>query len=258
MERTHELRRTNSELETSNNELMQFASVASHDLQEPLRKIHIFSNMIKERYLKEAESGAVDYINRIIKSSSRATRLINDLLSFSRLSSESLFKKTDLNEIVEEVLGDIELAILEKKAKIEMDKLPVIDAVPGQMRQIFQNILTNALKFSKENVPPHVQIRCDLIDSLKFDGAQKTQDGNYCRISIKDNGIGFDPQYAAKVFTIFQRLHPREKYEGTGIGLAIAKKIIEKHNGIITAQSKEGEGAEFVMVLPITQQHSND
>lgn len=258
LERTHELRRTNSELETSNNELMQFASVASHDLQEPLRKIHIFSNMIKERYLKEAESGAVDYINRIIKSSSRATRLINDLLSFSRLSSESLFKKTDLNEIVEEVLGDIELAILEKKAKIEMDKLPVIDAVPGQMRQIFQNILTNALKFSKENVPPHVQIRCDLIDSLKFDGAQKTQDGNYCRISIKDNGIGFDPQYAAKVFTIFQRLHPREKYEGTGIGLAIAKKIIEKHNGIITAQSKEGEGAEFVMVLPITQQHSND
>lgn len=254
LERTHELRRTNTELESSNNELMQFASVASHDLQEPLRKIHIFSNMIKERYLKEEDNGAVDYINRIIKSSSRATRLINDLLSFSRLSSESLFKKTDLNEIVEEVLGDIELAILEKKAKVEVDKLPVIDAVPGQMRQIFQNILTNALKFTSEDVAPRVQIRCAVIDSLELEGGEETAEGNYCRISIKDNGIGFDPQYAAKVFTIFQRLHPREKYEGTGIGLAIAKKIIEKHNGIIGAYSKEAEGAEFVMVLPIKQE----
>ena len=162
--------------------------------------------------------------------------------------------KTDLNEIVEEVIGDIELAILEKKANIEVDNLPVIDAVPGQMRQIFQNILTNALKFSKEGVAPHVQIRCVTIDSAKLEGAKETKDGNYCRISIKDNGIGFDPQYAAKVFTIFQRLHPREKFEGTGIGLAIAKKIIEKHNGIIGAYSKEGEGAEFVMVLPIRQQ----
>lgn len=257
LERTHELRRSNSELENSNNELMQFASVASHDLQEPLRKIHIFSNMIKERYLKDHDNGALDYINRIIKSSSRATRLINDLLSFSRLSSESLFKQTDLNEIVEEVLGDIELAIIEKNAKIRIDKLPVIDAVPGQMRQIFQNIISNALKFSKDSIIPEVHISCTIIDALILEETAEKESGRFCRISIKDNGIGFDAQYAAKVFTIFQRLHPREKYEGTGIGLAIAKKIIEKHNGIITAFSKEGEGAEFVMVLPIKQKAQN-
>ena len=255
-ERTQELRRTNVELETSNDELMQFASVASHDLQEPLRKIHIFSNMIKERYLQD-NSGATDYINRIIKSSSRATRLINDLLSFSRLSSESLFKQTDLNEIVSEVLGDIELAILEKQAKIEIGKLPVIEAVPGQMRQIFQNMITNALKFSRDSVTPLIELKAERVEALNFN-APESPDGKYHRIWIRDNGIGFDQQYANKIFTIFQRLHPREKYEGTGIGLAIAKKIIEKHNGIITATSKEGEGTEFIMVLPEKQPVSNN
>lgn len=252
-ERTQELQRTNMELEISNDELMQFASVASHDLQEPLRKIHIFSNMIKERFLKDEANGATDYINRIIKSSSRATKLINDLLSFSRLSGESLFRRTDLNEIVHEVLGDIELAIMEKNARVEVINLPVIEAVPGQMRQIFQNMISNALKFTKDDVKPHVVVKAIKIDALSFDEMIEKENGRYCRISIKDNGIGFDPQYVSKIFTIFQRLHPREKYEGTGIGLAIAKKIIEKHNGIITAYSVEGEGAEFVMVLPIKQ-----
>lgn len=250
-ERTQELQRTNVELETSNDELMQFASVASHDLQEPLRKIHIFSNMIKERYLQD-NSGAADYINRIIKSSSRATKLINDLLSFSRLSGESLFKQTDLKEVVSEVLGDIELAILEKQAKVQVGDLPVIEAVPGQMRQIFQNMITNALKFSRDGVTPTIELDSMRVDSLAF-SAHGSADGNFYRICIRDNGIGFDQQYANKIFTIFQRLHPREKYEGTGIGLAIAKKIVEKHNGIITAKSKEGEGTEFIMVLPAKQ-----
>ena len=249
--RTSELKRTNLELEASNDELMQFASVASHDLQEPLRKIHIFSNMIKERFLQDS-GPATDYINRIIKSSSRATKLINDLLSFSRLSSESLFKQTDLNEIVTEVLGDVELAITEKKAKIEIDKLPEIEAVPGQMRQIFQNMITNALKFTTQNEQPHIQIKAQRVEALSFN-AKASVDGCFYKISIKDNGIGFDPQYAMKIFTIFQRLHPREKYEGTGIGLAIAKKIIEKHNGIIMAESEEGKGAEFIMILPEKQ-----
>jgi two-component system CheB/CheR fusion protein len=251
-ERTKELKRTNIELEISNNELMQFASVASHDLQEPLRKIHIFSNMIKERYLHDQQNGAVDYINRIIKSSSRATKLINDLLSFSRLSAENLFKKTDLNEIVREVVGDIELAISDKNAIVEIGELPVLEAVPGQMRQIFQNMISNALKFTKDGVTPHVQVTATKVNALDI-AAFPDENGSFYRISIKDNGIGFDPQYANKIFTIFQRLHPREKYEGTGIGLAIAKKIIEKHNGIITANSKEGEGAEFIMVIPIRQ-----
>ncbi len=250
-ERTYELKRINIELETSNNELMQFASVASHDLQEPLRKIHIFSNIIKERFVAE-NSGAADYINRIIKSSSRATNLINDLLSFSRLSGESLLKKTDLNEIVNEVLGDVELAIIEKKAVLKVDTLPVIEAVPGQMRQIFQNMITNALKFTRIDTIPEVSIKANRVASLNFD-APESSDGSFYRISIKDNGIGFDSQYVNKIFTIFQRLHSRERYEGTGIGLAITKKIIEKHHGIITANSKEGEGAEFIIVLPEKQ-----
>ena len=131
--------------------------------------------------------------------------------------------------------------------------MPVIDAVPGQMRQMFQNIISNALKFSKDDVAPHVQIRCLLVDELRLDAEEMKAGGKYCRISIKDNGIGFSPQYATKIFTIFQRLHPRERYEGTGIGLAIAKKIVEKHNGIITAYSSEKQGAEFVIILPIEQ-----
>jgi two-component system CheB/CheR fusion protein len=168
------------------------------------------------------------------------------------LSSESLFKYTDLNEIVNEVLGDVELAVTDKKAKLEIGKLPEIEAVPGQMRQIFQNMITNALKFTRPDVEPHITIKSENVEALDFN-AKTSKDGCFYRISIKDNGIGFDPQYASKIFTIFQRLHPREKYEGTGIGLAIAKKIVEKHNGIITAQSKEGAGAEFIMVLPQKQ-----
>jgi two-component system, chemotaxis family, CheB/CheR fusion protein len=250
-ERTYELKRINTELENSNDELMQFASVASHDLQEPLRKIHIFSHLIKERFLSE-DSGATDYINRIIKSSSRATNLINDLLSFSRLSGESLFKRTDLNEIVNEVLGDVELAIIEKKARVKIETLPVIEAVPGQMRQIFQNMITNALKFTRKDTIPEIRIKAEQVASLSFN-AKKSETGDFYRISISDNGIGFDPQYLNKIFTIFQRLHPREKYEGTGIGLAITKKIVEKHNGVITAESREGEGAEFILVLPAKQ-----
>ena len=144
------------------------------------------------------------------------------------------------------------LLLAKKKAKLIIDPLPVIEAVPGQMRQIFQNMITNALKFTREEVIPVISISATRIDALKFDAAESA-DGNFYRLSIKDNGIGFDPQYVNKIFTIFQRLHSREKYEGTGIGLAIAKKIIEKHNGIITAKSTEGEGAEFIMVLPRKQ-----
>jgi two-component system CheB/CheR fusion protein len=251
-ERTLELQRSNQDLESSNNELMQFASIASHDLKEPLRKIHIFSTLIRDRYFQNEPHGASDYLDRIIRSSSRMTKLINDLLNYSRLSAESLFTATNLNQIVEEVLTDIELAVDDKDAKILVESLPVVEAIPGQMRQIFQNLISNSLKFCREGVPPRVEIGCELIQELKID-APRAEQGPYVRITLKDNGIGFDEQYAAKIFTIFQRLHSREKYDGTGIGLAIAKKIIEKHNGIISAFSKEGEGATFVIVLPLKQ-----
>ncbi|HEY1112428.1 MAG TPA: ATP-binding protein, partial [Chitinophagaceae bacterium] len=249
---TRELQDANTELEISNNELMQFASVASHDLKEPLRKIHMFSNIIRERYMSESPHGALDYMNRIIRSSARMTKLIDDLLTYSRLSINTLFESTDLNCIINEVLSDLELSITEKGAEVLVDHFPHIEVVPGQMRQVFQNIISNALKFSRPGTPPRITITSELISQPDFDIAA-AEKGDYCRISIADNGIGFDEQYTAKIFTIFQRLHSREKYEGTGIGLAITKKIIEKHNGWITARSTSGGGSTFVIILPLRQ-----
>jgi two-component system CheB/CheR fusion protein len=251
-ERTVELQRINLELESSNNELLQFASVASHDLKEPLRKIHMFGNLIKDRYLAQMD-GAADYMERIISSSARMTKLINDLLTFTRLSVSSAFVKVDMNKVLDEVKSDLELSIDEKKAVIESNRLPEMEIISGQIRQVFQNIISNALKFSRPDVDPKVQIHSEIVDAARFD-ANPDPDGGYCRITISDNGIGFENQYAEKIFTIFQRLHPREKFEGTGIGLAITRKIIERHNGIIRAESREGEGATFVMVLPLRQE----
>ncbi|RYZ21145.1 MAG: PAS domain S-box protein [Chitinophagaceae bacterium] len=252
-ERTEELTRSNSELEASNSELLQFASVASHDLKEPLRKIHIFSNIIRDRYLDMAQEGARDYIDRIINSSARMTKLINDLLAYSRLSVNHFFEHVDLNQVLQEVLSDLELFIEERDAKVEADHLPELEAVPGQLRQVLQNIISNALKFTRPGVAPHIQIRCTYLEQLSLDAAPAAS-GPYCRITIADNGIGFDDQYAAKIFTIFQRLHSREKYDGTGIGLAITKKILDRHNGLVTAHSKEGEGSTFILILPLKQE----
>jgi two-component system, chemotaxis family, CheB/CheR fusion protein len=251
-ERTKELQQINEELESSNMELQQFASVASHDLKEPLRKIHMFSNLIKEKYFGKAEDGALNYIDRIINSSARMTTLVNDLLSFSRLSVNHLFRSTSLNQLMNDILADLELVIQEKQAVVQVGELPDIEAVPGQMRQVFQNILSNALKFSKKNERPVIKITSEIVADKSID-SPGSPDGKYCRISIADNGIGFDEQYRDKIFTIFQRLHTKEKYEGTGIGLAITKKIIDKHNGLITANSTENKGSNFIIVLPVAQ-----
>lgn len=251
-ERTRELLKSNDELEHMNAELMQFASVASHDLKEPLRKIHIFGNIIKDRYLENID-GAMDYMNRIINSSARMTKLINDLLSYSRLSVTHFFEQVELNKIIAEVLSDLELSIQEKHATVEVDDLPELQAVPGQLRQVLQNIISNSLKFTKPGVAPHITIRSALQKELSFN-ARPSATGDYVRITITDNGIGFDEQYASKIFTIFQRLHSREKYDGTGIGLAITKKIIERHGGLITAKSRDGEGSSFIIILPLKQQ----
>lgn len=251
-ERTIELQKANAELEESNVELLQFASVASHDLKEPLRKIHIFSNLVKDRYLAGVE-GATDYLDRIISASARMTKLINDLLTFTRLSTNSSFENVSLNRLVDEVMSDLELAISEKHAIIEVDDLPKIDAITGQIRQVFQNIISNALKFSKKDERPRIKITAELVDRCSID-AEPVKKGDFCRIVIRDNGIGFDNQYAQKIFTIFQRLHSREQYDGTGIGLAITKKIIDRHHGLIAASGRENEGAKFIIVLPLKQE----
>jgi signal transduction histidine kinase/DNA-binding response OmpR family regulator len=250
-ERTRELLDKNGELEASNHELQQFASVASHDLKEPLRKIQIFSSIIKERFLTDS-SDARNTINRVIDSSGRMSVLINDLLNYSRLSISHLFQQVDLNEIIGEILNDLELSISEKDAEIVVDEIPAIDAIPGQMRQVFQNLISNALKFSRESVKPVIRIEAERVEGKAAD-SDGAADGEFCRITVMDNGIGFNARYVDKIFTIFQRLNPQEAYEGTGIGLAIARKIIEKHSGSITAEGKENEGAKFIIILPIHQ-----
>ncbi len=250
-ERTLALQKMNAELEATNHDLQQFTAVACHDLQEPLRKIQVFSRMLRDKYLGD-EPDALHYMDRIMYSSARMRLLINDLLSYAELSITSLFTQVDLNEIIADILTDFELLIAEKKAIIHVSPIPRLDAVPGQMRHVFQNMLSNALKFSRKNTVPEITIHAETVAEKTADAAV-AEDGAYCRILIADNGIGFNERYLNKIFTIFQRLHPKEEYEGTGIGLAIAKKVIEKHNGIITARSREQEGSTFIIVIPLRQ-----
>ena len=250
-ERTEELFKINKQLEISNDDLQQYASVASHDLKEPLRKIQIYSDKIRRTFLAE-NAEAEEYMQKIISSSQRMSRLINDLLNYSRLSGEGLYKATDINIILDELMADLEILIAEKNATIHIDRFPEMEVIPGQIRQLFQNILSNALKFSKKDTAPIVNISVSRTAEQELEG-NNDENGNFCRISISDNGIGFNEIYKEKIFTMFQRLHSKEAFEGTGIGLAIVKKIVEKHNGIITVSSREGEGTTFILVLPIRQ-----
>jgi len=248
-ERTRELLAKNEELELRNHELQQFSWVVSHDLKEPLRKISMLIKMIREKYLSTDEK-ALDYADRTVSAAERMSSLINDLLDYSRLSSKVASQKTDLKEIVKEVVADFDHLIEAKGAVVEVGQMPVITAVNSQLRQLFQNLIENALKFSKPDGTPHITIRAERVATKTFDAAVDPE-GPFCRITVSDNGIGFDEVYLEKIFVIFQSLHDRRDYEGTGIGLAIAKKIIEKHNGLITARSRVGEGATFIIVLPV-------
>jgi two-component system CheB/CheR fusion protein len=251
-ERTRELVKMNHALEISNNDLQQFASVASHDLQEPLRKIHLYANLINDRHGEQLDGAAV-YLNKILQSSSRMKSIINNIMSYSKLSAENVeFQPTDINEMINELLEDLEISITEKNASVYVSKFPIIDTIPGQIRQVFQNIIGNALKFAKPNVPPQISITAVRVDRLSLHAAPHPK-GDYCCISIKDNGIGFDERFAETIFLLFHRLHSKDAYEGTGIGLAIAKKIIEKHHGLISATSKENQGSAFTIILPIRQ-----
>lgn len=252
--RTKELLDKNSELETTNHELQQFAWVVSHDLKEPLRKIQTFSHLIKDKYLNGNDE-AVSYLNRSINSSARMSRLISDLLDYSRLSVTAYYQPTDLNALVDELLGDFDETIREKKAIIRKDNLPVIDTIPSQIRQVFQNLISNALKFSRPDVAPVIDISYEATSDKSVESVS-TPDGGFCRITIADNGIGFDEKFLDRIFVIFQRLNNLTSYEGTGIGLAIAKKIMDKHNGLISAQSVENQGSKFILVLPFVQEHA--
>lgn len=249
IERTQELIAKNEELEFRNHELQQFTWVVSHDLKEPLRKIEIFIKIIQERFLIDNETSR-DYVRRTIRSSQRMSKLITDLLDYSRLSSNVVPEKNNLNEILNEVLTDFDYLIDEKKAVVKIGSLPTLTGVPSQLRQLFQNLIGNSLKFSVTGKPPLIEITSEIIEEKSFD-SKVSETGKYCRIRVKDNGIGFNEVYLDKIFKIFQSLNDRNSYEGTGIGLAIANKIVERHNGLITAKSSTGNGATFIIILPL-------
>ena len=242
------------ELDRSNKELEEFAYIASHDLQEPLRKITSFSERLKEKLPANLEPEVQVYLNRMLAATDNMRTLIDNLLEFSRTSRISEpFVKTDLNNIISEVRADLELKIEETSTNIKTDILPVVDAIPMQMRQLFTNLFTNAIKFKGEASTPEIEIKSSVLSDEDKEANHLRQNTKYYRIIVKDHGIGFDQEFSMKIFQIFQRLHGKAEYPGSGIGLAICKKIVENHSGRIFAQSEPDKGAEFFILLPELQ-----
>jgi signal transduction histidine kinase len=236
-----ELRRLATNLEASNRELQNFASVASHDLQEPLRKIQAFGSRLAARARGQLDPESLDYLERMQNATARMQTLIDDLLTLSRVSTEARsVQAVDLGRVVREVLADLETRIEATGAEIEVDPLPRLPADATHMRQLFQNLISNALKFVGPGVPPRVRISAERV----------ADPPGWWRIAVRDNGIGFEDKYLDRIFTVFQRLQGRSAYEGTGIGLAICRRIVERHGGSITATSRPGEGSTFLVTLP--------
>lgn len=246
------LRQFTLQLERSNRELQDFAYVASHDLQEPLRKIVVFGERLKEKAAGKLEPETQDYLERMQKAAGRMQNLINDLLTFSRVTSKAQpFTTVDLAVTAREVVDDLEGRIEMTQGRVELGELPVIDAEPLQMRQLLQNLVGNALKFRRPETPPVVKIQAKIFSGVPPQTAPDAPAQKLCRLTVSDNGIGFEEKYLDRIFNVFQRLHSRNEYEGTGMGLAIARKIALYHGGAITAQSTVGQGATFIVTLPV-------
>lgn len=272
-ERTADLVKSNQRLEESNNELQQFAFIASHDLQEPLRKIQTFSGLALDRFnengreskegteIKEGkeekytrEERVKPYLGKILESATRLRSLVTDLLQYSKIYTDDHFATVDMNVMIDEILSDLELQIEMKHCSFSIGPLPKIEAIQFQLRQVFQNLLSNSIKFSRDGADCIITVTGELVAEKTFD-APVMANGPYCRIVVCDNGIGFSNEFRGRIFEIFQRLKNRDIYEGTGIGLAIVKKVVERHDGIIDAEGKENEGAKFTIVLPV--EHPN-
>ena len=241
------------ELKRSNTELEQFAYVVSHDLQEPLRKITTFGDRLRRKCEDVLTDQARDYLTRMESASTRMQGLIKALLTLSRVSTTAQpFARVDLNQTVGGVVSDLAARIYTTQGKVEVGELPVIDAEPVQMRQLLQNLIGNALKFHRDGVNPHVTVTAREVEPEEAD-TTGTPEHPSCEIIVQDNGIGFDEKDLQRIFGVFQRLHRRDDYEGTGIGLAVCRKIVERHDGCITAKSHPGEGAQFIVRLPCAQ-----
>jgi light-regulated signal transduction histidine kinase (bacteriophytochrome) len=254
MERSHEeLKSYSARLERSNLELQDFASVASHDLQEPLRKVQAFSDRLRSKYRESLDEQGRDYLERIQGAAGRMQTLINDLLTYARVTTKAQpFVPTDLGVATRDVVADLEVRIEQVRGTVQVGDLPTVDADPVQVRQLMQNLIGNALKYHRPEVPPVVKVYLRPVPATRPAPGDPPQ-RELCEIAVEDNGIGFDEAYTDRIFTIFQRLHGRNEYEGTGVGLAVCRKISERHGGAITAKSTPGEGSTFLVTLPVRQ-----
>jgi two-component system, sensor histidine kinase len=262
--------RMTEQLVISNQELENFAYIASHDLQEPLRKIMMFTDLLKHEIQDTTSEKAREHMRKITESVSRMQRLIGDVLKFASVGSAIEFTRIDLNRVITGILSEMEVTISTAKAKVIVDPIPALEVNVTEMEQLFQNLISNSLKFSqtdpviniyaetltKDELP--ADYRFTIENKLTVSRKEKNGDEKFCRISIKDNGIGFDEIYRERIFNAFQRLHAKHAYEGTGIGLAICQKIVENHHGTISAESKQGEGSKFIIILPFSQKPYQD
>ncbi|UUF14279.1 MULTISPECIES: PAS domain S-box protein [Flavobacterium] len=247
-----ELEQKNAELEHMNKELQSFAYISSHDLQEPLRKIQTFASQILDKEFENLSDSGKDKFKRMQNAAKRMQTLINDLLSYSRTNiQERIFEKANLSNIIDEVREDLKEELEQKNAVIENNDIGEINIIPFQFRQLLYNLISNSLKFSKPDIPAVIKINSEIAKGSHFKVDALAKETRYCHITVSDNGIGFEAQYSKKIFDVFQRLHGRDQYTGTGIGLAIVKKIVENHNGIITAKGEKNKGASFDIYIPL-------
>jgi PAS domain S-box-containing protein len=248
----------NAKLERRNRALRDFAYIASHDLQEPLRKIRAFSNLVLEEFGTAVDETGQDYLERMQDAAERMSQLINDLLVYSRITTRAQpFEQVDLKRIAETVRSDLDLQIADVDGTVDIGDLPTVEADPTQIRQVLQNLIGNGLKFHRPDTPPHVRVQAtvepvpeDLPDRTGLEASCST----VCRLTVTDNGIGFEESHNDRIFSPFKRLHGRDEYEGTGMGLAICRRIVERHGGDISVESTPGQGTTFTVMLPVQRE----